>query len=165
ATALALLPSFPNLVVTRTFSKAYALAGLRVGYAVAHPGLAQLLERLRASFNVNALGLAAAEAALADQEHLLRVRTHNAGERAWLIEALRALPARAGRASPEVFPSQANFLLVGFGADAAPVEAALLQRGIVPRPMQGYGLPDCLRITIGTRAQNERLLAALRERP
>lgn len=155
--ALALRGRFPGLVVTRTFSKAYGLAGLRIGYAIAHPAIVALLERLRESFNVNALALAAAEAALADEAHLARVIAHNAAERARLAVALAALGLR-------VYPSRTNFLLVEFGngdRSAGAVEAALLERGIVPRPMAGYGLPDCLRITVDTAAGNRRLLDAL----
>jgi len=152
--ALGLLGEFPNLVVTRTFSKAYGLAGLRVGYACAHPDLLALLERLRESFNVGIPGLAGAEAALGDLEHLRSARAFNRSERAWLAGelAMRNL---------KVAPSQTNFLLVDFGRLAAPVEAALVGEGVVPRPMAGYGLPDCLRLTIGSREDNLRLLAAL----
>ena len=89
ASALALLPAFPNLVVTRTFSKAYALAGLRVGFAVAHPQWVSVMERVRESFNVNVMGLAAAEAALGDDEHLRWGLARNAEERARLAEALQ----------------------------------------------------------------------------
>ena len=155
-TALALLPGFPNLIVTRTFSKAYGLAGLRVGYACADPALLAVLERLRESFNVGLPGLAGAEAALADPAHVQRVREFNAGERAWLAGELRARGL-------VVAPSQTNFLLVDFGRPAAPIEAALVDRGVVPRPMAGYGLPDCLRLTLGLREDNARLLAALDE--
>ena len=152
--ALGLLGEFPNLVVTRTFSKAYGLAGLRVGYACAHPALLAVLERLRESFNVGIPGLAGAQAALADLEHLRRAREFNRSERQWLAGEL-------GKRNLAVAPSQTNFLLVDFGRPAAPVEAALVGQGVVPRPMAGYGLPDCLRLTLGTRADNQRLLAAL----
>ena len=154
--ALALAARFPNLVVTRTFSKAHGLAGLRVGYAVAHPEVIALLERLRESFNVNALGLAAAEAALADQAHVRKVSLANAREREWTAAALRARGL-------QVLPSQTNFLLACFGdvARARAVESVLLAAGVVPRPMAGYGLGDCLRITVSTRRENQRLLDAL----
>jgi histidinol-phosphate aminotransferase len=154
--ALALLDEFPNLVVTRTFSKAYGLAGLRVGYACAQPALLAVLDRLRESFNVGIPGLAGAEAALGDHEHLARVRGFNSAERSWLAGELAQRGLR-------VAPSQTNFLLVDFGRPVAVVQAALVERGIVPRPMVGYGLPDCLRITLGTRSDNERFLAALDE--
>ncbi|WP_256646978.1 histidinol-phosphate transaminase [Thermomonas paludicola] len=156
ASALPLLARHPNLVVTRTFSKAYALAGLRVGYAVAHPQLIAVMERVRESFNVNALGLAAAQAALADSDHLRASVAANREQRGALASALR----QRGLA---VSPSQANFLLVDFGDDTARVEAALVAQGVILRPMGGYGLGDCLRITVGTGAENARLLAALDE--
>ena len=152
--ALALLPMHPNLVVTRTFSKAYALAGLRVGYAVAHPGLVAVMERVRESFNVNLAGLAAAEAALGDTEHMAWSLARNAEERVALALALRDR-------GWHVHPSQANFLLVEFGARTSRIESALLEQGVILRPMQGYGLPGCLRITVGIRDENRRLLAAL----
>jgi len=156
ASALALTAKYPNLVVTRTFSKAYALAGLRIGYAVAHPQLIAVMERVRESFNVNALGLAAAEAALADAAHLAASVAGNREQRQALAEALRARGL-------VVSPSQTNFLLVEFGDATARIEAALVERGVILRPMGGYGLGDCLRITVGTADENARLLAALDE--
>ena len=152
--AVSLLERHANLIVTRTFSKAHGLAGLRVGYACAHPELLRVLERLRESFNVNSAGLAACAASLADSAHLLQVRENNALERTWLAGQLRGL----GFA---VAPSQTNFLLADTGRDASALEAALVGRGIVLRPMAGYGLRDCLRITVGTRRDNELLVAAL----
>ncbi len=154
ASALSLLPRHPNLVVTRTFSKAYALAGLRVGYAIASAEVASVLERVRESFNVNGVALAAAEAALADEQHLRTTGAENARQRERLAAALRERGWRVG-------PSQANFLLVDFGAHAAAVEAGLLRQGVVPRPMGGYGLPQCLRISVGDAVGNRRFLAAL----
>ncbi len=152
--ALPLLAAHRNLVVTRTFSKAHALAGLRVGYAVAHPEVIALLERVRESFNVNAVALAAAEAALGDDDWLRGTLAANARERAALAAALRQ------RGWP-VSPSQTNFLLVEFGGQAARIEQALLDAGIVLRPMAGYGLPECLRISVGSPDENRRLLTAL----
>ena len=156
ASALPLVARHPNLVVTRTFSKAYALAGLRVGFAVANPNLIAVMERVRESFNVNAPGLAAAEAALADGEHLQASVSGNAAQREVLAAALRERGLK-------VSPSQTNFLLVEFGDAAGRIEAALIARGIVLRPMGGYGLGECLRITVGTEAENARLLEALGE--
>ena len=152
--AITLLSKYPNLVVTRTFSKAYGLAGLRVGYACAHPDLLRVLERVRESFNVGTPGLAACAAALGDQEHLRSVVGDNAVEREWLAARLRERGLSVG-------PSQTNFLLIDFGRDVAALEAELVSRGVVLRPMAGYGLPSCLRATVGTRPENERLLAAL----
>jgi histidinol-phosphate aminotransferase len=155
--ALPLLRTHPQLVVARTFSKAYGLAGLRCGYVVAHPSLVAVVERVRESFNVNSLALAAAEAALDDQAHVREVRMRTAAERERLAAALAARGCR-------VFPSQTNFLLVHFGIDAQATEARLLNAGVVVRPMAGYGLGDCLRITVGQRSENERLLAVLDSR-
>jgi len=156
SSAVVLLSGHPNLIVTRTFSKAYGLAGLRVGYALAHPGLIAVMERVRESFNVNNIGLAAATAALADQQHVDSVRERNAAERELLATNLR-------ERGYFVHPSQTNFLLVEFGPQTPVIEGALIARGVVLRPMAGYGLPECLRITIGTRDENARLLEALDE--
>lgn len=156
ASATGLLARHPNLVVTRTFSKAYGLAGLRTGYLLGAPGLVAVMERVRESFNVNGPALAACEAALGDRAHLDAVRARNAEQRAALADALRARGLF-------VLPSQTNFLLVEFGADTAAIEAALVARGMVLRPMGGYGLPDCLRITVGTHEDNRRLLDLLDE--
>ncbi len=156
ASALPLVARHPNLVVTRTFSKAYALAGLRVGFAVAHPQLIAVMERVRESFNVNALGLAAAEAALSDLEHLQASVQGNVAQRQALADALHARGLKAS-------PSQTNFLLVEFGEQARLIESRLVARGVVLRPMGGYGLGECLRITVGTAEENARLLATLDE--
>jgi histidinol-phosphate aminotransferase len=156
ASALPLLAQHPNLIVTRTFSKAYALAGLRVGFAIAHPDCIAVMERVRESFNVNAFGLAAAEAALADDVHLAASVAGNCLQRNALAAALR-------QRGLTVSPSQTNFLLVEFGAATAQIEVALVARGVILRPMGGYGLGDCLRITVGTAQDNARLLAALDE--
>lgn len=154
--ALSLRDAHPNLVVTRTFSKAYGLAGLRVGYLIAPRGLVAVMERIRESFNVNGPALAACEAALGDEAHLQWVCARNAEERARLAKALASRGLK-------VFPSQTNFLLVAFGARTAAVEAGLVERGVILRPMGGYGLGDCLRITVGNPDENRRLLAALDE--
>ncbi|MBA8886284.1 histidinol-phosphate aminotransferase [Dokdonella fugitiva] len=153
-TALRFAERHPNLVVTRTFSKAYALAGLRVGYLVAHASVVAVLERLRESFNVNHVALAGAAAALADGTHLASVRAFNRDERAWLRDGLAA----RGYA---VLPSQTNFLLVDLACDAASFERHLFECGVIVRPMGGYGLGHTVRISIGSRAENQRLLDAL----
>lgn len=155
--ALRFADRHPNLVVTRTFSKAYALAGLRVGYLVAHPSVVGVIERLRESFNVNGLALAAAEAALGDEAHLHEVRQWTFAERAWLAGELAARGYR-------VLPSQTNFLLVDLGVDATALEAALFRQAVIVRPMAGYGLAHTLRISVGSRAENAHLLAALPSR-
>ncbi len=152
--ALRFLPEYPNLIVTRTFSKAYALAGLRVGYTVSSLHAAAVLERLRESFNVNILALAAATAALGDQDHVACAKAFNLAERTWLAAQLENRGLR-------VLPSQTNFVLVDFARDAAAIENALFDRGVIVRPMGGYGLSEFLRISVGSRAENERLLEAL----
>lgn len=154
STALRLRERHPNVIVTRTFSKAYALAGLRVGYLIAHPSVVAVIERLRESFNVNNVGLAAAEAALSDRTHLADVRAFNASERAWLTKML----ASRGYA---VLPSQTNFVMVDLARDAAALENHLFERGVIVRPMAGYGLGETLRISVGSRVENQRLLDAL----
>jgi histidinol-phosphate aminotransferase len=114
------------------------------------------MERLRESFNVNCMALAAAQAALDDQAHLHWVRKQNAEARSWLTQKLEQRGLR-------VLPSQTNFLLVEFGDATARIEQALTERGVILRPMQGYGLADFLRITVATRSEMQRLLQALDE--
>lgn len=153
---LTLLSKYPNLLVTRTFSKLHGLAALRVGALLAAPGVVAVLERIRESFNVNSPGLAAAAAALKDEAHIATVLHETAGNREALAIELKAR-------GYFVHPSQTNFLLVDFGtAEAASaVDRGLMARDIVVRPMRGYGLPQCLRITVGKVEQNARLLKAL----
>ncbi|MBK8285635.1 MAG: histidinol-phosphate transaminase [Ahniella sp.] len=154
--AITLRAEFPNLVVSRTFSKAYGLAGLRVGYLVAHRDVCELINRLRESFNVNTLGLVAAEAALDDVEFLARVRAGVLTQRARIAEAASAL-------GWFVFPSQTNFLLIDFGRKAQTFEDALFERAVIVRPMVGYGLANCLRMTVGNPEETDRLITALQE--
>jgi histidinol-phosphate aminotransferase len=154
SSALRLADRHPNVIVTRTFSKAYALAGLRVGYLIAHPSVVAVVERLRESFNVNNVALAAAEAALGDAVHLAKAKAWNASERAWLADALSSRGYR-------VLPSQTNFVLVDLGRDAAPFEKHLFERGVIVRPMGGYGLGESVRISVGSRTENQRLVDSL----
>ena len=150
------LREFPNLVVTRTFSKAYGLAGLRVGYALSHPAVADILNRVRQPFNVNSIALAAALAALEDTEHLQRSMQTNRAGMAQLRAGFDALGIRH-------VPSVGNFVLIDCGRPAPAVYEAMLRQGVIVRPVGNYQLPDHLRITIGTREQNERMLAALKQ--
>lgn len=143
----------PNLLVSRTFSKAYGLAGLRVGYGLAQPELTDLLNRVRQPFNVNALAQAAALAALGDQAFLQQSYDLN---RAGLHE-LESAFARLGLA---YVPSRANFVLVKVGP-AARVYQELLKRGVIVRPVGNYNLPEWLRVSVGLPAENARFLAAL----
>ena len=152
--ALAWLPQRPNLVVTRTFSKAYGLAGLRVGYAVSHPEIADLLNRVRQPFNVSSVALAAAEAALADEEHLARAVAVNRDGMAWL-------EAELARLGLPFIPSIGNFVSVEMPGDAAPIYQALLREGVIVRPVGGYGLPRHLRVSVGLPEENRRFVEAL----
>src|SRR5512134_176201 len=155
--SLALRRKYPNLVVLRTFSKIYGLAGLRLGYGLARPEVVEYIDRVRAPFNVNLVAQAAGVAALADDEHVARSRALVASELPLIAEGLRRLGAR-------VVPSQANFLLADFPGRPAPqLFDALLRRGVVVRPMHGYGFASAQRITVGLRDENEKLLAALAE--
>ncbi len=151
---LAFLAQRERLLITRTFSKAYGLAGLRMGYAVGQPALIDLLNRGRQPFNVSNVAQAAAMAALDDKEHIERTVRCNREERQKLTVAL----AQRGL---HVVPSQANFVLVDLQRDGGQAYEALLRQGVIVRPMRNYGLPTWQRITVGTAAQNTTLLAAL----
>ena len=142
------------VVTLRTFSKLYGLAGLRIGYAVAPAEIVDVLERVRQPFNVNALALVGALAALDDDAHVERTLAANRAGMAYLAEAFDQL----GLAH---VPSQANFVLLHVG-DGARIYEDLLRRGVIVRPMGGYGFREHVRVTVGTRAENERLVAALR---
>ena len=152
--ATAWVDDHPNLVVTRTFSKAYGLAGLRVGYAVSRPGIADLLNRVRQPFNVNAPAQAAALAALEDTDHLARSIALNR-------DGLDQLTAGFARLGLTWIPSVANFVSVDVGRPGGPVYEALLREGVIVRPVGGYGLPNHLRATVGLPEENQRLLGAL----
>lgn len=149
------LASFPNLVVSRTFSKAYGLAGLRVGFALAHPDVADLMNRVRQPFNVNSVAQAGAVAALGDLEYLARSRALNS-------EGMRQIIAGTARLGLAHLPSRGNFVCVHVGA-AGEVYGQLLKRGVIVRPVSGYGMPEWLRVSIGLPAENERFLVALGE--
>jgi len=148
-----LLASGRKVVVTRTFSKIYGLAGLRIGYLMGSPEVCGLLNRVRQPFNVNLPALAAAEAALDDTDFLRRARMANAEGLTQLAEGFRALGL-------EFIPGQANFLAVRI-PDATGAFERLQRQGIIVRPLRGYGMNDWLRVTVGTPPQNSRLLKAL----
>ncbi len=147
------LASQPNLVIVRTFSKAYGLAGVRIGYALSHPEVADAMNRVRPAFNVSNIAQAGAIAALADQAHVLRAARRIVDERERVGARLRELGAT-------VVPSAGNFLLVEVG-QAASVYERLLRGGVIVRPVAGYGLPRHLRVSIGLPEQNDRLLQQL----
>lgn len=150
------LAQFPNLILTRTFSKAFGLAGLRVGFALSHPEVADVLNRVRQPFNVNTLALIAATAALTDRAHLeASLKLNRAGMAQW-AEILAELDL-------EAIPSVGNFLCVDVGRPAAAVYEALLREGVIVRPVANYGLPNHLRITLGLAQENRRAGAALRK--
>jgi len=155
--SLAWVRRYPNLMVSRTFSKAFGLAGLRVGFAIAPPELTDLLNRLRQPFNVNTVAQAAAVAALNDTAFLEKSAVLNAAGYRRLTEAFDALGI-------EYVPSFGNFVLVRVGDDdaaGARVNLALLKQGVIVRPVGNYGLPRWLRVTIGLPHENEAFLAAL----
>ena len=145
----------PNLVVSRTFSKAYGLAALRIGYGVMEPSVADMLNRVRQPFNVNALAQAAAIAALGDAGYVAESARLNR-------EGLRRLEEGLAALGVATLPSHGNFILARVG-DAARIYGDLLRQGVIVRPVAGYGLPEWLRITVGLPAENERFLAALGE--
>ena len=149
------LKEFDNLIVTRTFSKAYGLAGLRVGFALAHPAVADMMNRVRQPFNVNSMAQAAAAAALNDDDFVRRTRDLNDAGMQQMTEGLNQLGLR-------YIPSFGNFISFHV-ADAATVNRKLLERGVIVRPIFAYEMPDWLRVSIGLPEENARFLQAMRE--
>jgi len=147
------LADLPNLVITRTFSKIYGLAGLRIGYALASPAIADLLNRVRQPFNCNNLALAAARAALDDHRFVADSYALNRAGMEQIVAGLKRLGLTH-------IPSHGNFVSFRL-ADAARTNEKLLRQGVIVRPIAGYGLPDWLRVTIGSEGENARFLAAL----
>ncbi len=154
--SLALQRDCPNLVTLRTFSKIYGLAGLRLGYGVMDPAMAGYLNRTRMPFNVASPAQVAGIAALDDAEFVRKTAQLARQEVAHVTGALRQLGLM-------VAPSQTNFVFTELPQPAAPVYEAMLRKGVIVRPIPAYGFPNALRITVGTRAENERMLAALKE--
>jgi histidinol-phosphate aminotransferase len=150
------LADLPNLIVTRTFSKAYGLAALRVGYALSHPQVAELLNRVRHPFNVNAPAQAAALMALRDREHIRRSVALNR-------QGMLQLTGTFDELELDYIPSVGNFVALDLGRPAIDVDQALLREGVITRPIAGYGLPSHLRVTVGLPEENARFLAALRK--
>jgi len=155
ADSIGWLKRFPNLIVTRTFSKVYGLAGLRVGYAFADAGVADLMNRVRQPFNVNSVALAAATAALEDHEFVRRSFELNRAGMKQITSGLKRLEV-------EFIPSFGNFVSFRVG-DGAAVYQKLLRKGVIVRPIASYGMPAHLRVTIGLESENTRFLAALEE--
>ncbi len=146
----------PNVVVLRTFSKAYGLAGLRVGYGVADREVVAAVDRAREPFNVNRLAQAAALAALQDKEYITKSVEFNRVERAYLTKELEAMGL-------EVVKSQANFILVETNVDACGLFQALLKKGVIVRTGEIFGYPTKIRVSVGLRKENKHFLEALRE--
>lgn len=143
-----------NVLLMRTFSKIYGLAGLRIGFGIGHADLITGLERVRQPFNINSLAQAAALAALDDQEHLSRTRAVNRAGLRYLETQFRQMKIR-------FVPSAANFVLLHVG-EGQRVFTELQKRGVIARPMGGYGLPEWIRVTVGMQAENERFIKGLR---
>jgi histidinol-phosphate aminotransferase len=143
-----------RLIILRTFSKAYGLAGLRVGFALTTPDIARNMHRVRQPFNVNLVAQAAAVAALGDHEHVARTRAGTSAGLAFLYRELERIGLR-------YVPSQTNFVLVDCAGDGARVYQDLLRRGVIVRPMQAYGLPSYVRVTVGTESENRRFIDTL----
>ncbi|WP_295400141.1 histidinol-phosphate transaminase [uncultured Thiocystis sp.] len=150
------IESCPNLIVTRTFAKAHGLAALRVGYGISDPRVADLLNRVRQPFNVNAMAQAAAAAAITDREHVrASVELNRAG--------MRQLTEAFVRLGLDYIPSVGNFVTLNLGRPAGPVNDALLHRGVIVRPVGNYGLPNHLRISVGLVQENARFIDALED--
>lgn len=145
----------PNLLLMRTFSKIFGLAGLRLGYGIACPELIAALEKIRQPFNTNSIAQAGALAALDDAAHVQRTRENN-------TQGLRYLKSECQKLGLEFVPSAANFLLVKVGLGGRVFEE-MQKLGVIVRPMGGYQLPEWVRITVGTPAENERCVAALKQ--
>ncbi len=145
----------PNLLIMRTFSKIFGLAGLRIGYGMASPELITGLESIRQPFNINSIAQAGALAALEDTEHMRKTRTNNA-------QGMRQISDGLGKLGLEFIPSAGNFILARVG-DGKRVFDEMQKVGVIVRPMGGYDLPDWVRISIGTAKENERCLAALKK--
>jgi histidinol-phosphate aminotransferase len=145
----------PNLILMRTFSKIYGLAGLRIGYGIGHSDFISALEKIRQPFNTNSLAQIGALAALDDTEHVERTRANNASGLQFYEMSFRQLGL-------EFVPSHANFILVKVG-DGQRVFTGLQKLGVIVRPMAGYQLREWIRISIGTPSENERCIAALKQ--
>ena len=153
-----LLDQYPNLVVTRTFSKAYGLASLRVGYGVSSPELADLMNRVRPPFNVDSFALAAANAAMLDEEYVRESIALNDRGMSYLISSFDDLGL-------SYIPSVGNFISfrVPDGVDAMEVYSGLLKQGVIVRPVANYEMPEYLRVSIGTESENETFIRALQK--
>ena len=148
------LDKYSNLILLRTFSKAYGMAGFRIGYGIANPELVELLNRVRSPFNVNKLAQLAAVTALKDQEHVRRSREINKKEKKNLYQAL-------GKLKLEYIPTQGNFMLINTERDAVAIFKELMQHGVIVRPGNIFGLPTWIRVTIGKEQDNKKFVKQL----
>ena len=149
-----LLKKYSNLIISRSLSKAYGLAGLRIGYAVSNPEIADLLNRVRQPFNCNSLALTAAVAVMNDDEFVEKVAKNNQVE-------MKRYEEFCEHHQLEYIPSKGNFITIDFKQPAAPIYDALLHEGVIVRPIAGYGMPNHLRISIGLPEENNRFFTAL----
>lgn len=151
--ALAFLREYPNLIISRTFSKAYGLAGMRIGYAISSPDIADILNRARLPFNVNSLAAKAASAAILDQEHVRKTVELTERGRVQLENGLQRLQL-------SYIPSLANFIAIDV-TDGPAIYQQLLREGVIVRPLKAYHMPRHIRVTISTEAHNQRFLIAI----
>lgn len=151
-----LLGQYPNIIITRTFSKLHGLAGLRIGYAISHPEAADMLNRVKLPFNVASTAMVAAIAALSDQEHIDATLKLNR-------EGMQYLKEELGNMHISFLPPAGNFITIDVAKDGVSVYQALLREGVIVRPLAGYGLPSFLRVSIGTMAENQRFIQSLRK--
>ena len=150
------LDEFPKLIVTRTFSKIHGLAGLRMGYGISHPDVAELLNRVRQPFNSNSVALAAAEAALQDVDHIRQsVETNTTG--------MQQLMAAFDKLELDYIPSVGNFICVELEHAGLEIYEALLHKGLIVRPIDIYGMPNHLRITVGSKEENKQFIQSFSE--
>lgn len=154
--SIAWVRNYPNVLMTRTFSKAYGLAGLRAGFAIARPELIEMINRIRPPFNMNSLAQAAVCGCIGDEQFLERVYEMNR-------EGVAQLEAFFAGQKLAFVPTKANFILVHIGPKAKQLNTELLKRGVIIRPLGSYGLSEWIRVSVGTRPQNERFIQAFRE--
>lgn len=150
------LSKHPNLVLLRTFSKVYGLAGLRIGYAIANEEVISAINRVRPPFNVNSLAQAAALAALDDDAYIKQVAKNIVAQRKWLSKELRKLGLK-------FLPSETNFITIEMNSDSTMIAESLMKKGIIVRPLAGFGLKNYIRVTIGKPEHNQAFLKALKE--
>lgn len=153
---IAKIKNFPNLIVTRTFSKAYGLAGLRIGYGVAHPHLVELINRVRQPFNLNHLALVAGKLALGDQAFVQKTIEINGSGKQQLYKGFTSLGL-------SYLPSVGNFIMVSMETDGTKIFQSLLKRGVIIRPLNPYHLTDTIRVSVGLETENQHFLEAMEE--